>query len=311
LLHGAMPATLPLPAASETDPFEQLRGWVMAPQRQWLRQLGLRAGEWEETIEDLDALELGERERSALLREVQAEVPSGLGGPTTAGEWRDHLRGQGRLPPGAAGELESRALQERWSSLQRVLEDLGAPRQEPLAWGDYQAFPLWRGDAVVVVHLGKSQTPQRMDLWLQLLLAAAAGAEGAAPRNPGGPRQGVLIAREKDRFEATFRLEAPDADAARRELERLAALREDSGRACWPVPPRTGWAWLEAEAKQAGKGQEKATATWEGGFDHPGERENAEMVLCFGADLPAATLLDERFFALAETLYGPVLEASR
>jgi exonuclease V gamma subunit len=121
----------------------------------------------------------------------------------------------------------------------------------------------------------------------------------------------VLIAREKDRFEATFRLEAPDTEAARRELERLAALREDWRGACWPVPPRTGWVWLEAEAKKAGKGQEKATESWEGGHGHRGERHTPEMALCFGADLPAATLLDERFTALAETLYGPVLEASR
>jgi exodeoxyribonuclease V gamma subunit len=311
LLYGSMPTALPLSAETATDSFEQLRGWVMAPQRQWLRQLGLRAGEWEETIEDLEALELGERERSALLRQVQAETSSGPGGPTTAVEWRDRLRGQGLLPPGAAGELESRGLQERWSSQQQVLEELGAPWQEPLAWGAYQARPLWRDDVVVVVHTGKPGIPQRMDLLLQLLLAAAAGVEGAGSWIAGGPRQGVLIAREKDRFAVTFRLEAPDTEAARRELERLAALREDWRGACWPVPPRTGWAWQEAEAKQAGAGQAKATAAWEGGFEHSGERQTPEMALCFGADLPAATLLDERFTALADTLYGPVLEAGR
>jgi exodeoxyribonuclease V gamma subunit len=311
LLQGAMPAALPLPPGTEADPFEQLRGWVMAPQRQWLRQLGLRAGEWEETVEDLEALELDERERASLLRRVQDESASGHQGPTIAGEWIDHLRGQGRLPAGAAGELESRRLERRRSSLHRVLEELGAPRQEPIAWGPYQAAPLRRGDAVVVVHLGRPRTPQRMDLWLQLLLAAAAGIRGEGSLSSGMPRQGVLIAREKDRFEVTFRLEAPDAEAARRELERLAAVREDWRGTCWPVPPRTGWAWLEAEAKQAGKGPGKATETWEGGFDHPGERQTPEIALCFGADLPAATLLDERFAALAATLYGPVLEASR
>jgi exodeoxyribonuclease V gamma subunit len=150
-----------------------------------------------------------------------------------------------------------------------------------------------------------------MDLWLQVLLAAAAGAEGPGPRGTGVPLQGVLIARDKERFEAKFRLEAPDLDGARRELERLAALHQDWSGPCWPVPPLTGWAWAEAEAKKAGTGQGKATDAWEGGYNHSGERESAEMAICFGADLPAATLLDDHFAVLADALYGPVLEASR
>jgi len=314
LLHGAMPAALFLQDDDDGDPFERLRGWLLAPQRQWLRQLGLRAGEWEETIDDLEALELGERERAALLRQVQAEDASSTGGPASgpacgpasAGDWLDRLRGQGRLPPGAAGELESRALQERWSSLQQALEGLGPPRQQPLAWERWQASPLWRGDAVVVVQTGKLRTPQRMDLWLQLLLAAAAGDSGAGP-----PRQGVLIARDRNRFTAAFHLEAPEADGARRELERLEALRQEWRGPCWPVPPLTGWAWLEAERKKAGSGQEKATEAWEGAFNRSGERGTAEMAICFGAELPATDLLDGRFAVLAASLYGPVLEASR
>jgi hypothetical protein len=32
-------------------------------------------------------------------------------------------------------------------------------------------------------------------------------------------------------------------------------------------------------------------------------------VVCFGADLPAAALIDERFATCAAALYGPLLEA--
>jgi hypothetical protein len=66
---------------------------------------------------------------------------------------------------------------------------------------------------------------------------------------------------------------------------------------------------VEGEQKQAGAGRGAAALTWEGdGFRRP-ERDDAEMVVCFGARLPAEDLLNGRFERLATQLYGPVLEA--
>ncbi len=320
LLDGTTPSA-PLPLAAQpmpdrlpessvvADPAEDLRDWLMRPQARWLRQLGLRPREWDERLDDLEPLELDERARAALLRQRLAELSdpqppeAELAEPDPA-SWLDRTLGQGLLPPGAAGALEARALGERWASLQACLDQLGPASQRPLLWQDWRATPLWRGDSVVLIHGGSEQAPQRIDLWLQLLLAAA------APHDDGpSPRQGVLIAREKDRLGAMVRLAAPEAEAARRELERLQALRRQWLLSCWPVPPRTGLAYLLAERKKPGTGPARAAAIWEGGPNQWGEREQEEMGICFGADLPAPALFEGSFAACAAELYGPLLEA--
>ena len=306
-----MPDRLPdFTAAAE--PAEDLRDWLMRPQARWLRQLGLRPREWEEGIDDLEALELDERDRSALLRQRISESAANPNGHDPEDQelvapdpdvWLERCRGQGRLPPGAAGAIEARLLGERWASLNASLRELGPASQRPLAWKDWRATPLFRGDVVVLIHGGSEQAPQRMDLWLQLLLASA------APHDGPSPRQGVLIAREKDRLRPMVRLAAPDAEVARQELDRLEALRRQWILSCWPVPPRTGLAFLLAERKQPGTGPARAAAIWEGGPMQWAERDQEEMVLCFGADLSAKTLVEEPFAACAAELYGPLLEA--
>ena len=105
------------------------------------------------------------------------------------------------------------------------------------------------------------------------------------------------------------RLAAPDAEVARQELDRLEALRRHWLLSCWPVPPRTGLAYLLAERKKAGTGPARAAAIWEGGPKQWAERDQEEMVICFGADLSATALLEEPFAACAAELYGPLLEA--
>ncbi|MEB3321382.1 MAG: exonuclease V subunit gamma, partial [Synechococcaceae cyanobacterium] len=306
LLQGAMPAAAELPADGGEEPFAELRGWAMEPQRHWLRRLGLRPAEWERAVVDLEPLELGERERAALLREALDAAP---GEPPDAGLVLRLCRGRGRLPPRAGAALEARLLAGRLASLQQALEALGPAVQEPVAWQGWQGQPQRRGDAVVLVHTATWAAPQAMDLWLQLLLAAAADGHP--------PRRGVLVARDREhpeRFAARLELEAPAPDAARAELERLEALRRAWRGPCWPVPPRSGWAWLEAERHRPGSGRGKAAAVWEGAPGGRGatpERRRAEMVVCFGADLPAEELLDAAFAGRTEALYGPLLAARR
>ena len=132
-----MPDRLPDSAAGP-EPAEDLRDWLMRPQARWLRQLGLRPREWEEGIDDLEALELDERDRSALLRQrISESLDQELAAPDPEA-WLERCRGQGRLPPGAAGALEARLLGERWASLNASLQAAGprqpaAPRLEGLA----------------------------------------------------------------------------------------------------------------------------------------------------------------------------------
>jgi exodeoxyribonuclease V gamma subunit len=315
---GPMPETSPQPAAATErraqrppspapslqegpqEHFEALRQWLMAPQKNWLRELGLRPGEWARPIEDLEPLTLPERARVALLREgLVATGP--MAGPGASGDWLLWCRGTGQLPPQGGGELEARTLQRRWQTLQDAKAALGPPSCEPLSWGDWQAAPQWQGDSVVVCHPAKASTAQFVDLWLQLVLAAACATS---------PRQGVLIARDSpDGFAAALTLNPLDAEAARQELERLAALARRGRQVCWPVPPDSGWAWVSQEQAKAGSGDAQAAEAWEGHVRRRGERLREEMVVCFGADLPASSLIDGDFGPLATELYGPILAA--
>jgi exodeoxyribonuclease V gamma subunit len=284
------------------DRFAELRDWLREPQRQWLRQLGLRPREWQERLDDLEALELEERQRSALLRRcLEGEELGDAGDPA---DWQRRCRGRGLLPAAAGGELEARALARRWSSLQQSLAELGEAWQEPLEWQGWQGAPLWRGDAVVLVHSGRAGPGHQLDLWLQLQLAAAAG-----PEIGRRPSRAVLIARERDELRSMLSLQAPEPDAAGAELERLAELREQWRDACWPVPPRTGWTWLEAGGEDSDRGFTKARSVWEGDAMQVAERREEVMAVCFGADLAAAELINADFAARAEALYGPMLLA--
>ena len=308
LLQGPKPETLPPEAP--TDPLEDLSAWLKAPQKHWLRSLGLRPGEWQERIEDLDPLALAERQRSALLRDLLAErdadpaAADGLG-PTEPSDWLEHYRGQGRLPALAGAELEAEGLQQRWSSLRCSLEALGPRHQQRLVWEAWQGAPRWQGDSVVLVHTAKMRPAQRLELWLQLLLAVVATAAGGRQ-----PLQGVVIARDdkrRDQFSPQLKLRPPSLDQAQTELARLAALQQQWRCSCWPVPPLSGWAWVVAESKRAGTGFEAAQRQWEGAPNQWAERQQDEMVVCFGAGLEASDLIDTEFGARALELWQPLL----
>jgi exodeoxyribonuclease V gamma subunit len=283
------------------DPFADLRAWLMEPQRHWLAGLGLRPAEWDRSLEDLEPLSLGERERVALLRGIEADPQA----PRAVEDWLHSCRGQGLLPPRNAAAIEARRLERRRRSLDDQALALGDPWSGDLAWGCWRASQRWQGGAVLVVHLGKPDAPHRLDLWLQLLLACA-----AAPDTERAPSRGVLLARDSgDRF-SSLTLQAPDPGWAREELVRLAELRERWRLSCSPVPPRSGWCWWERERGGAGSGLEAARQRWEGDPQRPGERSRPEMVACFGGDLPVAELLSAPFADLAADLFEAPLAAA-
>ncbi|MGA1302886.1 MAG: exodeoxyribonuclease V subunit gamma [Cyanobium sp.] len=290
------------------DPLEDLRAWLMAPQSVWLQELGMRPREREEEVEDLEPLELGERERSALFREVLA--PAHPMAPPDDGEaWLQRHRGEGTFPSDQGAALEAHLLQERWESLTATLEPLGDARTLPLQWGPWAGCSTLRGDAVVLVHPGRDRVAHRLDLWLQVQLAAAALEE--AP-----PQRGVLIARGADAkkngyaIQLTFR--APTPEEARAELARLWQLRQAWRSSCWPVPPETGWTWMEKGCPDVdSKGFAKVVQTWEGsGFSGGGERDREEMQICFGSQRTLKSLLEDLpFEEQAQVLLTPIWTA--
>jgi exodeoxyribonuclease V gamma subunit len=233
----------------------------MGPQSVWLQELGLRPREREDDVEDLEPLELEERERAALFREVLAPARP-MSPPGDEEAWLRRHRGEGTFPPGQGAALEAETLQERWESLEATLEPLGAERAFPLQWGAWVGCPTLRGNAVVLVHPARDRAAHRLDLWLQLQLAAAALEE--VP-----PQRGVLIARggneKKHSFGIQLTFQAPTPEKARAELARLWQLRQAWRSSCWPVPPETGWMWMKEGCPDAdNKGFDKVVKVWEG-----------------------------------------------
>ncbi|MFM9047242.1 MAG: exodeoxyribonuclease V subunit gamma [Cyanobium sp.] len=296
------------PLSRGDDPFEELRAWLMDPQGVWLRELGLLPRELREELADLESLELEEWERATLFKEALAPTPQGLS-PPDGNAWLQRHRGEGCFPPGQGAALEAERLQERWESLQAALAPLGAERCSPLQWGAWTGCPSLRGDGVVLVHPGRDRAAQRLDLWLQLQLAAAALGDVQLQR-------GVLIARgsdqKKDTFSVQLTFRAPDPEEARGELARLWNLRLAWRSACWPVPPDTGWTWVEKGGPGPGsRAFAQVVDTWEGnGFTSWGERNKEEMQMCFGSKRRFESLLgDLPFQEQANGLFGPILAA--
>ena len=278
------------PPANAQQAWSTLRHWLEQPQRRWLESLGLRPREIDHPVLDRDALELQERERAALLRGQLDPMPEALP------DWQLLQRGTGVLPPEAAGELEVAQLQGRWQSLSHCLEQLGAPERRPASWDGLEAELAWRSRQVVLVHSAKPRTAQRLGLWLELLLACAAGQ---------APSGAALVGRDGQRFRVLERIEALPASDAALVLEQLRQWELQHSQRCWPLPPETGWAYAAATEPRRWSA---ALAAWEGNAMLRGERRDPLQAVCFGADRPLAELLTAELQELALQLHSPLLQ---
>jgi exodeoxyribonuclease V gamma subunit len=290
-------------ALTAAESWADLLAWIEAPQASWLEGLGLRPQEWDAPVQDLEDLRLDERQRSALLRgQLDGDgLPPAVAEAELPPDWALLERGRGHLPPLAAGALEVRQLEQRWTSLQHCLERLGPAQRQPAAWRGLEASLSWRGRQLVLAHTGRPRCRQRQRLWLELLLAAASGQ---------APTGAALVGRDDDTLRVLERFDAPTAGEAAELLAQLRDWREQHRSLCWPLPPNTGWAFAAAEQARPGEGRgwRKARDAWEGGFGGGAERRDAVQALCFGSDLPLAELLTPHAQQLALALHTPLLQ---
>ena len=300
LAATAAPSSAPPVAAELADQsandYDDLRDWLVAPQRQWLRQLGLDPREWPVLIDDVDPSALSEQQRAALLREALDNPLEDSAGLAAADTWLQRYRGRALLPPHSAAPLEASLLAGRWQALQQRLAELGPEQHRLVQWQRFAHTLRWQGQSLVLVQPARDRARHHAELWLQLLLAAAA-------EQP--PQAAVLLARGDKGFGVQARYLPPTAAAASEELLRLAALRAQWQQRCWPLPPQSGWALLNG-------GEAKAIGVWEGSHQLPGERTDPVQALCFGAELPGAALFGGETGAAngarALELWGPLLE---
>ncbi|MGC6483049.1 MAG: exodeoxyribonuclease V subunit gamma [Synechococcus sp.] len=284
--------------ASPLSSWDDLVAWTQAPQQHWLEQLGLRPKEHNKAVLDLEDLSLDERQRSALLRrELQRQDPSRQQESNGAPDWIALTRGQGLLPPQSAGALEAQQLDQRWHSLHSCLASLGEERRATVQMGEWQTELPLRDQQLVVIHTARPRSPQRQQLWLELLLATAAGCS---------VRSGVLVGHDGHHFRVLESIAPPSRDQSVALLDQHQSWRAQFQQRCWPLPPETGWAFAMGETK--GRGWSKARDAWEGNAVVAGERLDAVQQLCFGSDLPLSDLLTDDVQTLALALHAPLLK---
>ena len=312
------PLEAPPPPAHTTtlnsDQVEQLERWLQAPQRAWLRERGIEAGEWCDAVEDRAPLALPERTLRALITErLRDELdrlkthPEARWDVTRSGEWIRWSQGRGLLPPGAGAALDDIRLEQRWQNLQTTLFSLGSLQQPP-RWDGLATPPLpMAGETAVMISASKLQARSMLEGWLKHLLNQRAGR--AAPT--------VVICRgesssKAETFSIAMRWMPMEPQQADGLLSDLFALAEEGRRICWPIPPESGLARAVALAKGRDVADRAFSACWHGGIKRWAERERSDLQACFGNGCDAERLLSSPGFDSAfDSLYAPLLEARR
>jgi exodeoxyribonuclease V gamma subunit len=140
--------------------------------------------------------------------------------------------------------------------------------------------------------VGRLRTQDLLDIWLHHLALNVLRPTGVLRATQ------VIGLHERRAF-------APVADAAAL-LDDLVDLHGAGGSEPLPLFPESSHAFVAA--RRSGKGGEiaRARSAWVGSDHHRGEGDDAYMALAFrGAD----PISDPRFAALAERVFGPLLEA--
>jgi len=305
------------PTAANADPLnsdqvEQLERWLQAPQRAWLRQRGIDAGEWCDAVEDRSPLALPERALRAVITERLRDELDGLSNEPTArwstpspGDWIRWSRGRGLLPPGAGATLDDNRLERRWQNLQTTLFSLGSLQQPP-RWEGLAIPPLPNaGETAVMINASRLQARTLLEGWFKHLLNQRAGRSSPT----------AVICRsdstsKPDTFTIAMRWTPMEPQKADECLRDLFALADEGLRICWPIPPESGLARAVTLAKGQDAADRAFSTCWHGGIKRWAERERSDLQACFGDDCDAECLLSSPGFEAAfESLYAPLLEA--
>ncbi|HSH68474.1 MAG TPA: exodeoxyribonuclease V subunit gamma, partial [Deferrisomatales bacterium] len=212
------------------------------------------------------------------------------------------LRAAGELPPGRPGEVAFAVLAGEAQGLAETVRGRRAGDELPPLDVDLRVGPyrlsgrlpgLYPGARVChrPAKLEKKGRDQAVG-WLEHLVLCAA-------RRDGDPDRTVLVGLDKM---YGFR----PADGALEHLERLLDLYGAGLREPLPLLPTASLAYAEAVCKDQGedKALDAARTAWEGGYRSWGDREDADLQMCFRSTDP----LGKRFRELALAVFGPLLE---
>ena len=271
---------------------DDLLNFFRNPARAFLNhRLSVRLPGEEERLEEsepfaLDALESWQA-RELLLQTHLSGMP-----PETA--WR-RLRGEGRLPHGMSGELAHEEAEEESRRLAGILRPLllERPLQPPFpleleleGWQLQGMLAPFHGDGLIDHRVGRLRGQDHLSLWIRHL-ALCSAVDAATLRDS----QFVTL-------EERIRFPTLEAGKARTLLLALLELYEEGLQQPLPFFPRTAWAWINDDRKWL--------ESWEGApyRGYPGECTDPAIALVHRDRDP----LDERFEAVTEAIYRPILD---
>ena len=299
---------LPSPPAKGAIDLGALTAYAAAPAKSFLRdRLGLRLETDDAALAEDEPFELDVLQRWQVRDRLFSLGRQGLAPARRAAL----VAASGALPQGAQGELAQEDAQVAVDALGAALAPHEAAlNAAPIAidtrLDGYTVTGALEGvDAatrtLVCYRIGSVRPKDRVEAWLKLLAWAAGASAPAAcwAYCVGLGSKGV----------ETLWLEAPPADAARRQLSAWLDVWRRGQSELLPLAPNVSWEYAEVFGKKnadASMGREAGLAAavreWDKGF-FPDAYER----LAFGSQGP----FGERFAELAETLFAPLVGAVR
>ena len=303
----------PLPEPDESrrvvDPAE-LVSFFAHPARFFLRhRLGARLELDDATLDEEEPFELDGLERYQLRSEVWSRMRAGAAPERTEAL----MSGRGRLPQAGLG----RVVHEReWQEAQQLEKQLAPyraaldapPREVDFEIGGFRVVGalerIGPDGTMVWPRLGKLRARDRIEIWLRLLVWAAAG---------NRPVDAVGISRERKGKQYSWKSEPfPAPERAGEQIERWLRAWWRGLAAPLPFFPETSYAYARGIArpgKVAGEAVQeaawdKAQATWLGDDHRLGEGEDPCLRLVYDGEPP----LTSEFEDLAVELLVPLID---
>ncbi len=298
---------------SSVASIDLLQRWLVSPQIVWLEEMQLKPKEWFDHVLDRDSLSLQEWERQQIIRKSFMELDE-LGiinsiksndYNSVLSKWNNYFLGQGKLPFGAAGELEMNRLVTRWKNLINLISQSGSVSLRNVEYGEWNNSMLYTGNDLIILNSGKANFKSIIQAWFIHLLAC---------RVDSDLNSTCLISLcssriKKDNFEITHRFRPLDVNQASEIIHKIRELYNRGVISCWPIPPESTWSYVCAEKRSLGKGSLEFSKHWTGGLSKRGERTKPEMELCFGIECPPEKFLGTSlFYELTELIYSEVLD---
>ena len=307
----ALPINWKDPKGSKLKPycFEEIKEWLLSPQKTWLKENEIQSKEFINLIEDNDLLELSELDRYKLIKHrlEHSDIRRINDVKVNINYWEDTYSGKGIFPPKGSGLIEEDLLEKRWKNLISAIHTTGEITKRNIDMQDLEGEFYFSGDNLIVIEIGSLKYKTLMIAWLNHLYLSA---------NSSFNSKTIIISKKtnyskKINFEVTKELLPIQTQEATKILSAINLIAAEGKKNCWPIPPESGLAYALAKNEQNKNEKDLFQKKWEGDLYMQGEREALTMELCFGKECKASTFLDdESFNDILMSLYQPILNNS-